>query len=79
MSDDINRLQLISTVERLERMDEEAKGIKDDRKQVLEEAKEKGMDPKMVNYIVAQRKLDPEKRRIDRANRELYERAADLD
>lgn len=48
-------------IERVERLEEEKKGIADDIKDALSEAKSRGYDPKIIRKIVALRK----KRRED--------------
>ena len=51
--------QLLSLVERLERLDEENRDLNEGRKEILVEAKSNGWDPKMVKAVVAYRR-DPE-------------------
>ncbi|KKW92662.1 DUF2312 domain-containing protein [Sphingobium chungbukense] len=50
--------QLRLFVERYERLDEEAKGLADDKKDVLLEAKANGFCVKTIRKIIALRKLD---------------------
>tara|TARA_Y100001968_G_scaffold166166_1_gene152232 strand:+ start:315 stop:596 length:282 start_codon:yes stop_codon:yes gene_type:complete len=57
-SDD--RLRLL--IERIERLEEEKKGIGDDIKDVYAEAKAVGYDPKIMRKIVALRKMKPDER-----------------
>ena len=57
-SDD--RLRLL--IERIERLEEEKKGIADDIKDVYAEAKAVGYDPKIMRKIVSLRKMKPEDR-----------------
>lgn len=57
-SDD--RLRLL--IERIERLEEEKKGIADDIKDVYAEAKAVGYDPKIMRKIVSLRKMKPEER-----------------
>ncbi|WP_298842956.1 DUF2312 domain-containing protein [uncultured Salinicola sp.] len=57
-SDD--RLRLL--IERIERLEEEKKGIADDIKDVYAEAKAVGYDPKIMRQIVRLRKMKPEDR-----------------
>lgn len=71
MADRVNREHLVSYINRFERMDEEDEGRKADRKELMEEAKEKGLNPKMIKRIVAYRK-DPEKFDADNAEFETY-------
>lgn len=57
-SDD--RLRLL--IERIERLEEEKKGIADDIRDVYAEAKAVGYDPKIMRKIVSLRKMKPEDR-----------------
>lgn len=45
-------------IERIERLDEERKGIADDIKEVFGEAKSRGYDTKTMRKVLAIRKLD---------------------
>lgn len=58
-SDD--RLRLL--IERVERLEEEKKGIADDIRDVYAEAKAVGYDPKIMRQIVRLRKMDTDDRR----------------
>lgn len=78
VADTLNPGEVLSVVERLERCDEETAATKEDRKGILEQAKEKGMEPKWLNWLVSERKKDREKRMIDEANREEYAAAVGL-
>ena len=55
-----DRLRLL--IERIERLEEEKKGIADDVKDVYAEAKAVGYDVKMMRQIVRLRKMDPDDR-----------------
>lgn len=55
-----DRLRLF--LERIERLEEEKKGISDDIKDVYLEAKATGYDPKIMKKIVALRKMQPHDR-----------------
>jgi uncharacterized protein (UPF0335 family) len=57
-SDD--RLRLL--IERIERLEEEKKGISDDIRDVYMEAKAVGYDPKIMRQIVKLRKMKPDDR-----------------
>lgn len=57
-SDD--RLRLL--IERIERLEEEKKGISDDIKDVYMEAKGVGYDPKIMRKVVQLRKMKPDDR-----------------
>ena len=56
-----DRLRLL--IERVERLEEEKKGISDDIKDVYAEAKATGYDSKIMKQIVRLRKLKPDDRR----------------
>lgn len=67
--------QLRSIVERIERLEEEKKGIADDIKDVYGEAKANGYDTKALRKIVALRKKDANEREEEEAILELYKNA----
>ncbi|HIQ17240.1 MAG TPA: DUF2312 domain-containing protein [Novosphingobium capsulatum] len=56
-----NRLLLL--IQRIERLGEERKGIGDDIRDVYNEAKAAGYDPKIMRRIVRLRKMKPDDRR----------------
>jgi uncharacterized protein (UPF0335 family) len=60
-----DRLRLL--IERVERLEEEKKGIADDIRDVYMEAKAVGYDPKIMREIVKLRKMKPD----DRAERDM--------
>lgn len=60
-TDTDDRLRLL--IERIERLEEEKKGITDDIRDVYAEAKATGFDPKIMRQIVRLRKLTPNDRR----------------
>ena len=55
-----DRLRLL--IERIERLEEEKKGVSDDIKDVYAEAKAVGYDPKIMRQIVRLRKMDADAR-----------------
>ena len=55
-----DRLRLL--IERIERLEEEKKGIADDIRDVYAEAKAVGYDPKIMRQIVRLRKMKPDVR-----------------
>lgn len=67
--------QLCALVERIERLDEEAKALNDDRKEVYGEAKASGFDTKVLKKIVADRRRDTAERQEFDAIYETYARA----
>ena len=72
-----DRLRLLS--ERIERLEEEKKGIGDDIKDVYSEAKSTGYDPKIMRQIVRLRKLKPDDRREMEAILDTYKNALGLE
>ena len=66
MSDIIAADQLRLLIERIERLEEEKRGIADDIKDVYAEAKSTGFDVKTIRTIVRLRKM--EKHQIDEAD-----------
>lgn len=73
-SDD--RLRLL--IERVERLEEEKKGIGDDIKDVYSEAKAVGYDVKIMRQIVRLRKMAPDDRKEMEAILDLYKCALGL-
>jgi len=53
---------LRSFIERIERLEEEKKGIAEDIREVYSEAKGTGFDPKVLRKVVALRRMDPDER-----------------
>lgn len=58
MSDSISAEQLRLLIERIERLEEEKKGISDDIKDVYGEAKATGFDVKTMRTIIRLRKME---------------------
>jgi uncharacterized protein (UPF0335 family) len=67
--------QLKSIVERIERLDEEIKGLRDDQKDIYAEAKGNGYDVKVLRKVVAIRKQDPNARAEQETILETYMQA----
>lgn len=65
-----DRLRLL--VERVERLEEEKKGIGDDIKDVYAEAKAVGYDAKIMRKCIKLRKMSPDDRRESEAILETY-------
>jgi uncharacterized protein (UPF0335 family) len=59
-------------LERIERLEEEKKGISDDIRDVYAEAKGNGWDTKTMRRLIALRKLDPDARAEQQALLEGY-------
>ena len=72
-----DRLRLL--IERVERLEEEKKGISDDIKDVYAEAKATGYDAKIMKQIVRLRKMKPDDRREMEAILQTYMSALGLD
>ena len=64
--------QLRLLIERYERLDEEKKGINDDQKDVMLEAKATGFDPKIMRQIIRLRKMQPHDRQEMEAILQTY-------
>lgn len=64
--------QLRLFIERVERLEEEKKGIGDDIKDVYLEAKATGYDPKIMRQIVRLRKMQPHDRQEMEAILQTY-------
>lgn len=73
-SDD--RLRLL--IERVERLDEEKRGISDDIKDVFAEAKAVGYDTRAMKEVIKLRRLDPDTRAEREAILDLYKSALGL-
>jgi len=72
-----DRLRLL--IERVERLEEEKKGIQDDIKDVYGEAKATGYDSKIMKQIVRLRKMKPDDRREAELLLETYKNALGID
>ena len=68
-----DRLRLL--IERIERLEEEKKGIADDIRDVYMEAKAVGYDPKIMRQIVRLRKMKPDDRNEQDMLLETYKTA----
>jgi uncharacterized protein (UPF0335 family) len=81
MSDDVEQIaaaELRSFIERLEKIDEEAKAVKDDRKDILGEAKGRGYNTKIIAKILALRKKTKDERDQEDSELDTYLRALDM-
>lgn len=67
--------QLRSFVERIERLEEEKKGIADDIKDIYAEAKGTGFDVKTMRSIIRLRKMEKDDRQEQEALLDLYKAA----
>jgi uncharacterized protein (UPF0335 family) len=64
--------RLRNFISRIERLEEDKKGIADDIKEVFGEAKGEGFDVKVLRKVIALRKKDPEERAEEEELLELY-------
>ena len=64
--------QLRSIIERIERLEEEKKGISDDIRDVFAEAKANGFDVKVLRQVIRLRKRDRNEREEQEALLDLY-------
>lgn len=78
MSDIIQADQLRLLIERIERLEEEKKGIADDIRDVYSEAKSNGYDAKIMRQIVRLRKMTNDDRAEMEAVLETYKSALGL-
>lgn len=78
MTDNVSADQLRLFIERVERLEEEKKGISDDIRDVYLEAKAMGFDPKTMKIIVRDRKMDKAARDERDALLEVYRCALGL-
>jgi len=72
-----DRLRLL--LERVERLEEEKKGVSDDIKDTYNEAKSAGYDAKIMRQIVRLRRMKPDDRREMQAVLDAYCAALGLD
>lgn len=71
--------RLKSFLDRVERLEEEKKGLADDIKDIYAEAKGVGFDVKTMRKILKLRKMETEKRREEEELLELYKAAIGLE
>jgi uncharacterized protein (UPF0335 family) len=79
MGDTVAADQLRLLIERVERLEEEKKGIADDIRDVYAEAKSTGYDGKIMRQIVRLRKMQPHDRQEMEALLDTYKAALGLD
>jgi uncharacterized protein (UPF0335 family) len=70
--------QLRLFIERIERLEEEKKGLADDVRDVYAEAKARGYDAKAMRTVIALRKMDTHTRQEAEAILETYKAAMGL-
>ncbi len=64
--------RLRSFIQRVERLEEDKRGVADDIKEVYGEAKGEGFDTKVLRKVIALRRKDPEERAEEDELLELY-------
>lgn len=75
----VNDDQLRLFIERIERLEEEKKGIADDVRDTYSEAKSQGYDPKIMRQIVRLRKMPIHDRKEMEAILDVYKSALGID
>lgn len=78
-TDNVAADQLRLLIERIERLEEEKKGLSDDIKDVYLEGKATGYDPKIMRQIVRLRKMQPHDRQEMEAILQTYLSALGMD
>ena len=79
MSENVASEQLRLFIERIERLEEEKKGMADDIRDVYAEAKSQGFDSKTMRAIVRLRKMEKDARAEQDALLETYRAALGID
>lgn len=74
-SNTVSGEKLRSYVERIERLTEDEKSVKDDKKVVFAEAKAEGFDPRYMRAIIKLRAVPPSERQENEAMIEMYSAA----
>ena len=74
----VNNARLRSLIERIERLEEEKKGISTDIREVYAEAKGAGFDAKIMRAIIKLRKMNAADRDEQELLLETYRKALDL-
>lgn len=79
VGDNSSDQQLRLFIERIERLEEEEKGIKDDKRDVYLEAKSQGYDPKIMRQIIRLRKMPVHDRKEMMAILDVYKAALGME
>ena len=74
----IDGAHLLSYIERVEKLNEDAANIAADIKEVMSEAKSAGYDPKMIKWCVKMRKMDKDEIEELSELEKMYSRAIGL-
>lgn len=72
MSTNVSRDALKAYIDRIERLEEDKKGVANDIKDIYTEAKATGYDTKIIRKIVSLRRKSKEERQEEEALLELY-------
>lgn len=75
---ELNNERLISIIERIECVDEEINGLKEDRKGIMLEAKSAGFDTKAITHVIKQRRKNEQEREEEEELFTVYEHAVGL-
>ncbi|TPN57154.1 DUF2312 domain-containing protein [Mesorhizobium sp. B1-1-7] len=67
--------QLRAIIERIERLNEEAKAIGEDKKEIFSEARGSGFDTKAIKSLIRLRAMDPAQREEEEGILDLYKAA----
>lgn len=73
-----NDAQLISLLERIERVEEDEANLRADKKEIYNEAKSAGYDTKMVRWLIKMRKMDRDEQDELNELQKIYSKAAGL-
>lgn len=73
-----NDQQLISILERIERIEEDEANLRTDKKEIYNEAKSSGYDTKMVRWLIRMRKMDKDEQYELSELQKIYSKAAGL-
>lgn len=71
--------KLMSTIQRIERLEEDRAAVGEDIKEVYREAKGLGFEPKIIRAIVRMRKMEVSDRQELEALTDAYKRAIGMD
>lgn len=77
--ENVSGQRLKSYLDRIDRLEEEKKGLADDIKDIYAEAKGVGFDVKTIRKLVKIRKMDANKRHEEEELLELYKSAVGID
>lgn len=72
---EVNNEQLLQFVERIERLENDIRSLREDTKEIYSEAKSAGFDVKALRQIIKIRKSDPDKLEQEEAIVENYKTA----